>query len=463
MSGCASLGEASLRASPHGAVVILGGGVAGLTAAWRLVQKGHKVEIYEAAERLGGRMWTQRSFNDEGMFCEIGGELVDSNHAALRGLAAELGVGIQRLYPRASQLGDRYLINKKLYADGDVITASRAFMRKVADDQAGLETKSGEPTPAAHALDAMSLGDYLNATARATGTPAWLSTLLDVAYTTEYGVETNRQSAMNFLCMVEPGLSDGLRLYGESDEAYRVAGGSERLIVALEQRLKGRVILHRKHRLTQIEDDGKALVLTFATASGHQRVRCEKAISTLPFSILREVRGMRGLGLSAGKRRAIAEFGYGAHAKMMFGFRERFWEKLAPVQSGGLFSEGDFQTWNTSVAQGGSRGVLTCFIAARAARRLAPAPHYLARIAEVWPAAAAAFDGRKTVMDWTHFALSRGSYSATLAGQYFAFPAAAAAPELGGRLLFAGEHTSADFPGYMNGAIESGLRVAQEV
>ena len=37
------------------------------------------------------------------------------------------------------------------------------------------------------------------------------------------------------------------------------------------------------------------------------------------------------------------------------------------------------------------------------------------------------------------------------------------APELGGRLHFAGEHTSVDFLGYMNGAVESGERVADEI
>ena len=37
-----------------------------------------------------------------------------------------------------------------------------------------------------------------------------------------------------------------------------------------------------------------------------------------------------------------------------------------------------------------------------------------------------------------------------------------ATPELGRRLLFAGEHTSANFSGFMCGAIESGNRVAKE-
>jgi monoamine oxidase len=36
-------------------------------------------------------------------------------------------------------------------------------------------------------------------------------------------------------------------------------------------------------------------------------------------------------------------------------------------------------------------------------------------------------------------------------------------PELDGRLIFAGEHTSGEFAGFMNGAVESGNRAAREI
>ena len=53
--------------------------------------------------------------------------------------------------------------------------------------------------------------------------------------------------------------------------------------------------------------------------------------------------------------------------------------------------------------------------------------------------------------------------SATLVGQYCGMVVDAAAPELGGRLIFAGEHTSENSCGYMNGAVESGERAAKEI
>ena len=59
-------------------VIILGGGFAGLTAAYRLARAGIRSSIFEAAPRLGGRIFTQDRFNAEGMFCELGGELIDT-------------------------------------------------------------------------------------------------------------------------------------------------------------------------------------------------------------------------------------------------------------------------------------------------------------------------------------------------------------------------------------------------
>src|SRR5690348_9252230 len=57
--------------SVHGGdpVVILGAGTAGLTAAYRLTKAGVPCVVYEAAKRVGGRMYTQHNFNSEGMFC----------------------------------------------------------------------------------------------------------------------------------------------------------------------------------------------------------------------------------------------------------------------------------------------------------------------------------------------------------------------------------------------------------
>ena len=80
-----------------------------------------------------------------------------------------------------------------------------------------------------------------------------------------------------------------------------------------------------------------------------------------------------------------------------------------------------------------------------------------------FPGIADKFDGKRTIMNWPKYRFIRGSYSCPLVGQYTTLLQAASGPELGGRLVFAGEHTSSDFSGFMNGAVESGNRAAREI
>ena len=91
LTGCAPVS----RIMPSAAgdeVVIVGAGIAGLTAAWRLRQAGVAVRVFEAQNRIGGRMLSLRDHFPDGQVIELGGELIDSNHVRIRALAAELGL-----------------------------------------------------------------------------------------------------------------------------------------------------------------------------------------------------------------------------------------------------------------------------------------------------------------------------------------------------------------------------------
>ena len=77
-------------ATPPGRVVVVGAGLAGLTAAYRLKQAGVVAEVHEAGDRVGGRCWTLRGFFDDGQIAEHGGELIDQGHTQIRQLASEL-------------------------------------------------------------------------------------------------------------------------------------------------------------------------------------------------------------------------------------------------------------------------------------------------------------------------------------------------------------------------------------
>ena len=84
------------RAAPiTGPVAIIGGGIAGLTALWQLTEAGIDARVYEARPRLGGRMFTHRPGNG-GVTMEVGGQLVNSDHADMHRLAKAFGAGADR-------------------------------------------------------------------------------------------------------------------------------------------------------------------------------------------------------------------------------------------------------------------------------------------------------------------------------------------------------------------------------
>jgi monoamine oxidase len=98
-------GIAAARGAPT--VIVIGGGLAGLSAARSLVHRGHRVRLYEASDRLGGRVWTLRGFLADDQVSEHGGEFISSEHTAMRGLAATGGRATPPASPgtRASRRG----------------------------------------------------------------------------------------------------------------------------------------------------------------------------------------------------------------------------------------------------------------------------------------------------------------------------------------------------------------------
>lgn len=450
-------------------IAIVGGGVAGLTFAYRLARAGKRATLYEASGRLGGRMFTKRDFNTERMFCELGGELVDSNHAPLLALAKELDVGIQRLKAGNDAGEDVYAIGGRLHTEHELLRVGKgAFLtiaRRMAKDKAVLTDAEDNWTAQARKLDHMSLAAYL---AQFHGkAPAWVLELLDLAYWGEYGVPTDQQSALNLVDFMAPNPTGDFAMFGESDEAFRISGGSSSLTDALAARLGSGIEVKPAHVLTTLARNGRKLNLSFTTNRGSLEVAHDVVVVTMPFTKLREVAGLDRLGLDAMKLKSIRELGYGDNAKIMVGTTSRPWDSEAanlPVRSNGEFYSKDFQVvWDTSRGQTGARGILTNFLTGTEDQAGALARMHKGLNA-ISPAMADSLDTANVAsFFWARYPHARGSYSAPKVGQYTTLLEAAGTPELDGRLLFAGEHTSVDFAGFMCGGVDSGERAAAAV
>src|SRR3954451_25214559 len=102
LAGASVLGAlarpASARAAGSPRIVVVGAGLAGLTAAYRLRQAGYAARVFEGSDRVGGRCWPGRGAFADGQIYEHGGELIDSNHIEVKHLAQELGLDLDNLY-----------------------------------------------------------------------------------------------------------------------------------------------------------------------------------------------------------------------------------------------------------------------------------------------------------------------------------------------------------------------------
>ena len=189
-------------------------------------------------------------------------------------------------------------------------------------------------------------------------------------------------------------------------------------------------------------------------------------VLALPFSILRHSVDLSQAGFSAPKLQAIAELGMGTNSKLHVQFTRRHWSGLG--SNGETYSDRGYQnTWEVSRAQPGQSGILVDYTGGTIGSSFGSgtptsrAQQFLAQIEPVLPGLSHYWNGKATIDYWKGYPWTLGSYSYWKVGQYTAFSGIEGRQE--GSAHFCGEHTSTDFQGYLNGAVDTGERAAGEV
>ncbi|MGZ5493218.1 MAG: flavin monoamine oxidase family protein [Thermoanaerobaculia bacterium] len=442
-------------------VIIVGAGIAGLTAGYRLAKAGVGVRIVDGQHRTGGRMLSLRDFFPDGQVAELGGELIDSGHTHIRRLARELGIEIDDLAADDRALkGEIWYFDGARRSDREVAEAFRPVAARIKSDVARLgdEQINYLTRGAAAELDRMTLAQWLDGA----GVTGWFRELLDVGFTTEYGLEIDRQSALNLLTMIDPVVKP-FRIYGESDERYHVRGGNDRIPRALAAALRDRIRLNSILQRIRQRADGQ-IECTFTRGATSFTAAAPHVIVAIPFTMLRSVE--IELELPERKRRAIRELGYGTNAKLMAGFSRRLWRTHHRSNGSTLTDLGYQLSWETSRLQPGSSGILTNFTGGRRGVDLgkgsaAEQAADLARQLDVIYPGLAELRGKESRMHWPSNPFVRASYACYLPGQWTTIRGAEGEPL--GNLHFAGEHCSMDAQGFMEGGCETGERAAAEV
>jgi monoamine oxidase len=440
---------------------IIGAGIAGLNCAYKLKKARVPFRIYESSSRAGGRMLTARNLIAPGLSTELGGEFIDSGHAEMLALVKELRLQMwdfQELEKKTK--AEAFFFGGAHRTEAQVVRAFVPLAKKIAADYDSLgEEISYRDHGNGEKLDRTSIAEYLDQI----GAKGWIRDLLDVAYVTEYGLDADQQSALNLILLIGTDTSSGFEAFGESDERYTVKGGNDRVTQELAKRLEGTIDL--RHRLSAITAKGSGFRLTFEGPSGSAVDRdFESVVLTLPFTMLREV-DIR-VPLPAVKKQAIMELGYGMNAKVFAGFSKRRWRTLG--YGGNTLSDESFQLcWDNAAMQPGTASGITFY--SGGARGLdagkGTANEALVRLLpgfeRAYPGSEANLNGKVSRFHWPTNPFVKASYACYKPGQWTTIGGAEG--ESVGNLHFAGEHTSVDFQGYMNGGAQSGADAAKAV
>jgi monoamine oxidase len=452
---------------PGPRIVVVGGGLAGLVATYRLQQAGYHADLHEASARLGGRCWTIRDAFVEGQIAEHGGELIDSGHLQLKHLVQELGLGLDDLQ-QAEQKGTEIVahFDNSPYTFAQMTDDLKLIWQQLHKDvsAASYPTLYTSSTQRGRELDRMSIAEWIEAYVPG-GLSSRLGQLLDVAYNIEYGAETSLQSSLNMLYLlgyVGPGQ---FRTFGKSNEKYHVRGGNDQVASRLAALVSSQITTGSELVAIRLNSGG-SYRLTFREGSASKDVNADVVVLALPFSILRASVDWSRAGFNTYKQLAIRELGMGTNSKLHVQFSRRLWREQG--LTGETYSDTGYQnTWEVSRAQPGTSGILVDYTGGTIGASFGEgtpttrAEQFLAQLDPVIPGVKDAWNGRATIDFWPGYEWTLGSYSYWKVGQYTRF--AGAEREQSGNCHFAGEHTSIDFQGYLQGAVESGERAAGEI
>jgi monoamine oxidase len=470
-SGSLSSVHRALSQGKMPVIAIVGGGIAGLNAAYQLKKAGLKATVYEASNRLGGRIQSVTGAIGPGLVTDLGGSLINTDHKDMLELVKEFDL---QLFNRAEDAkrfqfpGTAYFFENRMRSEEEVAENLRPLALQIAKDSALLDQDYEKFAPQ---FDRLSVVQYLDRHADKIPAP-FIRTLVENTIRTEYGVETDVASALLFITILPVVEGQTVDLLSYSDEVFSVQGGSGQIIQRLASALKGQI--RTQTRLTKLQAKGKGYRLTFANRSAAE---ADYVIISIPFTLLRAVELQ--VVLPPTLSRFIKEGDLGANDKLFAGFSQKVWRKPSGFVGEIWTDLGFAEAWDETQRQTDRKdGALNFFLGGNQVKVLESGSiqtvgkQFLSRFEAAIPGAQAAATGRFLRTQWTQNPFSKGAYSVFKPGQLTAFrkffyiesekPSERQDVTVG-NLVFAGEHLSDEFYGFMNGGAQTGRLAAQVV
>lgn len=423
-------------------VVILGGGLAGLSCAWQLRKANRRFRLFEGSNRLGGRVLSLQSFAPDGRPAELGGEWIHQEHSELLELCRELKLPLEERSEMAT--------SNSLWREGKMVEP-RDLWAELREMRTRLYLKWSEAQ-----LLGQSAEQWMESAPIGPLAKQWVERFSHLQFSV--GTEQVSAQALVQRMLVREGIDP---VGGLQRLRFRLRGGTGSLVQALTDRVAGVVfsqsllLQHQLQRISVYPLGG--LRLDFTTPTGPIRVLARELVICLPFTVLRNIEGIDQIELSPEKLNWIRKLRYGSVAKAAMNLervgseflprgrwssQQAWWTHLplaATVEQGSWLVSAQ---WTGDLAANAGTGLLGQMT--QEIREFAPTGKEI----RVLPGA--------QIQNWSKSPWSQGAWSYLGPGDSAA-PVVLRMPERNGELLFAGEHVSQDYAGTMQGAVETGL------
>lgn len=443
-------------------IIIIGAGLAGLSAAYELTQASHDVTILEARSRPGGRVHTLRDPFAEGVYAEAGATRIPNHHHITLKYVKLFGLPLELFEPgnlrsvyhvRGKRIevtpGRRIEWPYNLTAEERALGLNGLRQKVIGSmlSQIGDVTDPKWPSPELlKKYDHMNRSDFW----RSQGASSEAIALLSLG-----GID-DRIETWSTLFMLR-----NQALNRERKEYYKIKGGNDLLPKAFATRLSEKVQYNAQ--VVRIEQNSEQVRVIFDRSGQNHALTADYLICAVPFSVQRNIQCSPALSIE--KQRSIEQLSYLSGSKIFLQSKKRFW--LEDGFSG--FATTDLpirEIWDMSHNHPGTRGLLQAYPISLHSRHVTGMTESerinfaLAQVEMIYPGIRQHFEGGVTKC-WDEDKWARGVSSYYKPGEFSSLLPYVARPE--GRIYFAGEHTSVWIDGWMQGALDSGNRVAREV
>jgi len=456
-------------------VVVLGGGLAGMSTAYELGKLGYDVTVLEARRRPGGRCHTIRRGTvseeegstdvctfDEGLYYNPGPMRIPHHHTATLGYCRELGVPVE-VFVNDNEAAFLYQTN------ADKLSGTRLRGREVRSDLSGYTAELLSKAMSAGSLDeAMTPADrdalieYLGRAGalqqRKYGGSARRG------YASPPGAGTSAGTASPPLPLDELlGSKTGLYLqteYLQQAPMFQVVGGNDRLAAGFASKLKDRIVYGA--RVTEIRQSSSGVEVVYDQDGVAARAAGSFGVCAMPLNM---VASLPVVDLAPDLKAAMAALVYSSTGKIGLQFRRRFWEEDDGIFGGISRTDQEIaQIVYPSSGYLGQKGVLVGYYqSGPRAGEMAARPHAvrqalaLAQGQKLHPQYASDFEASFSV-SWQNVTFNKGGWV-----QWSPAARTSAYPKLlepDRRMYFAGDHCS-HLTAWMAGALESGRATAK--